>query len=229
MTEQLPLDGFSDEADSVEAILKWIGRSYPTMEEWKNKGREVFFSVNGDSDVARNRLASFVRGYFVESSLEPETVSRWTKGSTAVEEVVVAPPKVSTANSPYIDWAHVADYLLLACATLSDELIAENTKRDAEYRQVQDSYRIRLMVHDARDVLRANQKISDSDLMKQLSKKHEKIGLVHIKEAKKLEKEDARFAPPRAPIQAAPIPRYKPIYFGDAKDTGITQSDIETT
>ena len=89
MTEQLALDGFNDEADSVEAILKWIGRSYQTMEEWKLRGKEVFFSVNGDSNVARNRFASIVRAYFGETTLQPDKVSRWATGSTAITEVVV--------------------------------------------------------------------------------------------------------------------------------------------
>ena len=61
----------------------------------KAKALKVFLSVNGDSNVARNRMASQVRKFFEDTNLEPEDVQRWKKGVDEIETVRVVPPKIS--------------------------------------------------------------------------------------------------------------------------------------
>ena len=155
MTEsnQLVLEGLETSDQSTVTALEWFARSYESMEEWKGKAREVFFSLNGNSEVARNRVASMVRFYFVETPPKSEDVKRWKQGSDETETIHVVPPKISASNSAYVDWGYVADYLLLACAALSDVLDAENQLRETEYRTAFDSFKIRTMVHDARSLM----------------------------------------------------------------------------
>ena len=52
--------------------IEWVARSYESAEQWKKQAREVFFSVNGDSNIARNRVAAMVREYFIALPTEPE-------------------------------------------------------------------------------------------------------------------------------------------------------------
>ena len=155
MTEstQLVLEGLETSDQSTVTALEWFARTYESMEEWKGKAREVFYSTNGNSEVTRNRVAAMVRYYFVETLQKAEDVKRWKKGGKETDIIHVVPPKISASNSAYVDWGYIADYLLLACAALSDELDAENQLRDTEYRTAFDSYRIRTMVHDARSLM----------------------------------------------------------------------------
>ena len=215
MTEanQLVLEGLETSDQSSITALEWFARSYESMEEWKKKAREVFYSTNGNSDVTRNRVAAMVRFYFVETPPKAEDVKRWKTGGKEIETIHVVPPKISASNSAYVDWGYVADYLLLACAALSDELDAENQLRDTEYRTAFDSYRIRTMVHDARTLMREISNATETELLKLLTAKHDKAALAHIKEAKRLERGDVRYAPPKAPTPSTPMPRYVPLYF----------------
>ncbi len=198
---------------STATALEWIARSYESMEEWKKKAREVFYCMNGNSEVTRNRVAAIVRFYFVETPPKAEDVKRWKQGGKETEIVHVVPPKISASNSAYVDWVHVADYLLLPCAALSEELDAENQLREAEYRTAFDSFKIRTMVHDARTLMRETPNATESELLALLTAKHDKAALAHIKEAKRLERANVRYAPPKAPTPSTPMPRYVPLYF----------------
>jgi len=183
------------------------------MEEWKDKAREVFYSLNGNSEVARNRVAAMVRFYFVETPPKAEDVKRWKQGGKEMETIHVVPPKISASNSAYVDWCYVADYLLLVCAALSEKLDEENQLRETEYRTAFDSFKIRTMVHDARSLLRETPDAPETELLGALKAKHAKAALAHIKEAKSLERGEVRFAPPKAPTPSTPMPRYVPLYF----------------
>ena len=215
MTEanQLVLEGLESSDQSTVNALEWLARNYESMEEWKGKAREVFFSMNGNSEVTRNRVAAMVRFYFVETPPKPEDVKRWKRGGEETETIHVVPPKISASNSAYVDWGYVADYLLLACAALSDELDAENQLRDTEYRTVFDSYKIRTMVHDARTLMRETPSATETELLGLLTEKHDRAALAHIKEAKRLERGNVRYAPPKAPTPSTPMPRYVALYF----------------
>jgi hypothetical protein len=198
---------------STATALEWIARSYESLEEWKKKAREVFYCMNGNSEVTRNRVAAIVRFYFVETPPKAEYVKRWKQGGKEIETIHVVPPKIGASNSAYVDWGQVADYLLLPCAALSEELATENQLRETEYRTVFDSFKIRMMVHDARTLMRETPNASESDLLALLSAKHDKAALAHIKEAKRLERANVRYAPPKAPKPSTPMPRYVPLYF----------------
>ena len=122
--------------------IAWIARSFESAEQWKKRAGEVFFSVNGDSNVARNRVAAIVREYFIALPTEPEAVRRWKKGCNEIETISMRPPKVSESNAAYFDWVNIADFLLLGCNSLIEDL-PENQTRDKEYRDVLESFRIR--------------------------------------------------------------------------------------
>ena len=210
---QLVLEGLETSDQSTVTALQWFARSYESIEEWKDKAREVFYSLNGNSEVARNRVAAMVRFYFVETPPKAEDVKRWKQDAKETETVHVVPPKISASNSAYVDWCYVADYLLLACAALSDELDAENQLRDTEYRAALDSFKIRTMVHEARSLLRGTPNASETELLASLTAKHAKAASAHIKEAKRLERGDVRYAPPKAPTPSTPMPKYVPLYW----------------
>ena len=89
------------------SVLEWVARTYETMEEWKAKAKDVFYSSNGDSNLSRNRVASIVRTYFLETPPKPEDVQRWKTGFEEIETVHVTPPNVSASNSVHLGLAWV--------------------------------------------------------------------------------------------------------------------------
>lgn len=210
---QMLLDVLETSEQSTSTAIEWLARSYESMEKWKRTGKELFFSLNGQSDVARNRLASVIRKYFVETPPVAEDVRRWKRDSTELETIRVTPPKISASNSAYVDWGYLADYVLLACAAVSEELEEENQKRASEYRQSLESYNIRLAVYDARTIIREKKDLNDTDVLTQLQTKHEKAAAAHVKEARKLERNDIRYAPPKSPKESPEMSRYVPLYF----------------
>ncbi len=212
-SNQMLLDGLETPEQSTSTAMEWLARSYESMEQWKRTGKELFFSLNGQSDVARNRLAAVIRKYFVETPPNTEDVRRWKRDSTEQETIRVTPPKISASNSAYVDWGYLADYVLLACAAVSEELEEENQKRALEYRQLFDSYSIRLAVFDARTIIRTNAELNDDDALTQLKMKHEKAAAAHVKEARKLERNAVRYAPPKPPTESPEMNRYVPLYF----------------
>lgn len=195
------------------SVLEWLGRTYETMEEWKAKARDVFFSSNGDSNLSRNRVASIVRTHFLESPPKPEHVERWKAGFEEIETVHVTPPKVSPSNSAYVDWLYIADYLLLACASPTEQLDEENQRRESEFQNVLGSYNIRLIVHDAREMLRQHSTLTDNEVLAAVQRKHSKASMANIKEAQRLEKANVFHDVPKEPVRAEPMPRYTALYF----------------
>lgn len=61
---------------STATALEWIARSYESMEEWKKKAREVFYCVNGNSEVTRNRVLPQPCIQWFEASIFGETRTR---------------------------------------------------------------------------------------------------------------------------------------------------------
>ena len=183
------------------------------MEEWKAKAKDVFYSSNGDSNLSRNRVASIVRTYFLETPPKPEDVQRWKTGFEEIETVHVTPPNVSASNSAYVDWLYIADYLLLACASPTEQLDEENQRRETEFQNVLGSYKIRLIVHDAREKLRNETTLTDTDILAAVKKVYPKASMANIKEARRLEKGKVFHAVPKEPIPAEQMPRYTALNF----------------
>jgi hypothetical protein len=205
-----------------EDVLEWLARSFETIEEWKAIAGNVFFSANGDSNLARNRVASLVRSHFIESSPGPEDVKRWSLAGQAIETMVVTPPKISASNAAYVDWLYVADYLLLACACPSEQMDEENQRRETDFQIVWSSYGIRLIVHAAREELQLAPRVEDEKLLESVRSRHPKASLANVKEARRLEKSGAALSPPRAPTRAEPLRPYESLLFGTPR--GSTKS-----
>ena len=206
--------------------IEWVARSYEIAEEWKKKAREVFFSVNGDSNVARNRVAAMVREYFIALSTEPEAVRRWKKGCNEIETLMVQPPKVSESNAAYFDWVNIADFLLLGCNSLIEDL-PENQTRDKEYRDVFESFRIRNIVFAARKELIAKPEASDDDLFASLLSVHPTAALAHVKAARRLERTGTPYVQPLEPLPPSHIQRFVPIYFNGKGPLDAVHSTVE--
>lgn len=213
MTGYELFDRLEDSEQSTVTAVHWLARSYESLEEWRRTGKEIFFSVNGESDVARNRLASLIRRYFVDTPLSAEDVTRWKPGSTETETIRVSPPKISASNSAYVDWGYLADYVLLSCAAISEELEDENQKRNMEYRQSLESHNIRSAVFEARTIIREKANLNDVEVLEKLKKIYEKASAAHVKEARKQERNGDRYTPPKPPRESPQMNRYVPLYF----------------
>ncbi len=210
----------TDDAPGASATpIQWLLRSYETSVEWKAKAKDVFFSVNGDSNLARNRVAGIVRNYFIENKnrLEPEDIGRWKDGENVVEKVRVVPPKISESNSTYVDWVYIADFLLLPFISPQDELDAENQRRETEFDNAMRSYKKRLTVEDARESIRRDSLSTDAAILESLKSRHPDASLAAIKVARKLEKENVLEPKAREPMKPAPMPPFKPLYFPSVK------------
>jgi hypothetical protein len=215
MNEQLEVAASDRLSEDVTA---WLMRCYESQESWKQKAREVFMACNGDSVLSRTRLAAIVRKYFIEDKPQPEDVECWKDGFEGITIVHVEPPKVSASNAGYVDWLFVADYLLLGCAAITDGYTEENQRRETEFQQVWSSYQLRLVVHDARGLIREHPKASDSDILELLKKTYDKASLANIKEARLLERAAVPHNKPVLPERPDPLPLYKPVYFSSLTD-----------
>ena len=211
-TDELPAWNSSMDTPLQRTPIEWVSRNYESSEQWKKKAREVFYSVNGESNVSRNRMSAILRDYFLSLSPEPEAVRRWKKGSDEIETVIMQPPRVSASNAAYFDWVHIADFLLLACASPNDES-PENQTRDHEYRAVLESFRIRNIVFHARKELISRPGASDEELLISLVSLHPTVALAHIKEARRLERAGATNQEPKEPSPPSHVPLFVPIYF----------------
>ena len=215
-SEPVETDDDSEGSATASTPIRWLLRSYQTAVEWKAIAKQVLFAVNGDSNVARNRVANTVRSYFIEKPLEPEDVERWKDRENATEIVRFVPPKITVSNATYVDWVYIADFLLLACVSVSDELEAENQRRDTEFDNAMRSYRKRLAVEDAREAIRHDPLATDKAITESFKDRHPDISEAAVKMARTLEKTKAVEPKAREPLKAEPMPRYKPLYFPSA-------------
>ncbi len=226
MQTKLDFDSVVDSAEDSPldsgTPLNWIIRTYQSRMEWQAKARMVFISVNGDSDVARNRVAAQVREFFKDTDLAPEDVERWKKGTNEKETIRVNPPKKSEASSGYVDWLHIADFLLMAGCSSTEEIDEEQQIRETEFQEAHRSYRMRLVVEEARKELRNDPSLSDDEIIQRLKDRctamfKDKKGppLTAVDEARKLEKSGTRTPVPKAPLKPNPLPRYTTLYGND--------------
>jgi len=194
-------------------VLAWLNRDDENQEAWKQNGRDVFLSSNGDSVLSRTMLASQVRRYFLEDRPETEIVRRWNKGHTEIVSVRVDPPRISASNAGYVDWLFIADYLLLCCSGAAEFLLDENTRRDSAYQQLMSSYEIRRLSWEACQLIRQDPETSDEEILATLRRKNEKASMANVKQARRLVKPGNRTAEPVKPEQAEALQAYRPIYF----------------
>ncbi len=201
---------FSDSLST--GASEWLSRTFEVREEWKQRGQEIFFAVNGESNVARNRLAAIIRNYFLRTELAPETVHRWASDSRTPVPVQVAPPKITASNSAYIDWHAVADYILMPCSVMFEEIAAENQKREAEFRLVYDSYLLRVIIYHARMIIQNTPEITEDELLKKIQENNKDAAMAHVKEAKKLERGKSPLFLPKEPQRPSLLSRYTSLH-----------------
>lgn len=214
----------------VTAPIQWLLRTYQTADEWKRKARDVFFTVNGDSNVARNRVASMVRSYFVDTKLEPEDIQRWKTGENAKESIRVVPPKITVSNATYVDWIYIADFLLLPNCSPTEELEAENQRRDTEFDNALRSYRKRLAVEAAYEIIRSGSTATDKAIADSLSETHPDVSEAAVKIARKQAREKIVEPKSKEPQRAEPMPPYDALYFprvNASEQTQVRVSPIE--
>jgi len=223
MTDQnspTPCDRFSADVNA------WLMRCYETQEAWKKKAREVFMVSNGDSVLSRIRVAAMVRKYFLEERPQAEEVDRWNESYEHIEKVYVEPPSISESNAGYVDWLYVADYLLLACAGITDEITEENQLRETEYQQSWSSYQLRLAAYAARSLIREHPDMDDDGVKKLLDERikellndpRKKASNANVQEARRLEAAKLPHVEPMPPERPEPMPRHKSIYFPSVAD-----------
>ncbi len=194
-------------------VLQWLARSYETLLHWRDCASNTYLAANGDSALARNRLAFDVRAYFLQEKLAPEELPRWRPGFESQELVKIIPPKVSPSNAAYIDWIRVADYLLLGVASSTESLDRANQQRETEFQTAHSSWRIRNVVYCGAAALRDDMKMTDPDLLDRLKKEHPDASMANIKEARRLARDGQPLEAPQEPPPAAPLQPYAPLYF----------------
>ena len=194
-------------------VIEWLMRSFSTGEEWKQRARSVYLSSNGDSALARMRVSSLVRSYILDGALTPEDVDEWTENQERIVTKRVTPPKITTSNAAYVDWQFVADYLLLPCSSPNSDYEQETLRRQSEHQQIRTSYELRLYVYEARKLLEANPRLSESKVAAQVKVSYPKASVASVKEAKRLIADNVAMHPPVEPDPITELPLYASIYF----------------
>ncbi|MBB75794.1 MAG: hypothetical protein CMJ75_14910 [Planctomycetaceae bacterium] len=194
-------------------VLQWLARSYGTLLEWRARASDTYLAANGDSAMARNRVAFEVRSYFLQGDLVQEHLAQWRPGFESLETVQVTPPKVSPSNAAYVDWVRVADYLLLGVASPTDPLEQANQQRETEFQTAIGSWRIRQVVYSGAAAIRADNDLPDEVLLARLKEDHPDASMANIKEARRVARDGQPLEAPRQPVPAARLEVYQPLYF----------------
>ena len=194
-------------------VLQWLARSYETLLHWRGHASDTYLATNGDSALARNRVAFEIRAYFLQEELPTEELPRWRPGFESQELLEVVPPKVSPSNAAYVDWIRVADYLLLGVASPTEPLDRANQQRETEFQAAHGSWRIRHVVYCGAAALRDDMELADSVLLERVKKEHPDASMANIKEARRLARDGHPLQPPQEPPPAATMRPYEPLYF----------------
>jgi DNA polymerase III subunit epsilon len=203
-----------NEIHSIDnAVISWITRTYEENESWKKKARNVFFAVSGNHDLSRCRLAGNIREYFLALDLPFEDISKWSQDRSTIEKIRIIPPVVSGSRQQFINWAKVADYLLLCCAVASDEIEDENSLRVAEHRIAAQSFKVLCSVNAARAIIREMPLLQNEDVLELLKQSDSGAAIAYVKEARRREKAGLPIEEPVKPNDPILIDRYKPVYF----------------
>lgn len=207
---------FEDAATSdrlSNRVLHWLARSYETLRQWRDRASDTYLATNGDSALARNRVAFDVRAYFLQGRLAAEKLDKWRPGFESLEEIEVAPPKVSPSNAAYVDWIRVADYLLLGVASPTEPLDRANQQRETEFQAAIGSWRIRQVVYSGATAIRADPELTDQDLLARIKKDQPAASMANIKEARRVSRDGHPLEAPQQPEAAAAMGPYQPLYF----------------
>lgn len=139
------------------------------------KAAAVFVECNGDSELARLKLAALLRQEFLNSNI-----------SRDVEDV-----KADREHAAqFIDWIYEADQLLWCCSEEGDLPVGrepterENQRREAEYRRNLRNYRRVRAVHGAITIIRKDPEASDETILEKLTKRHIKAKPSDVREAR---------------------------------------------
>ncbi|MEE3373203.1 MAG: hypothetical protein VX346_27965 [Planctomycetota bacterium] len=194
-------------------VLQWLARSYDTLRAWRGRASDTYLAANGDSALARNRVAYDVRAYFLQGDLVDEELAKWRPGFESLETIQVSPPKVNPSNATYVDWIRVADYLLLCVASPTDPLEQANQQRETEFQAALGSWRIRQVVHCGAAAIRADTDLTDEVLLGRLKKDHPDASMANIKEARRVARDGQPLEAPQQPQPAAALAPYQPLYF----------------
>jgi hypothetical protein len=199
--------------EQASSVLEWLARSYESLEQWKRDAKDIFYSLNGQSEAARNRLAMKLRDYFMNTMPSAEDVRRWNRDHTVIETVRVPPPKLPTARLAYIDWCYLADHILLSCAVEDDSFREENQRRVNESRATAESYDILCAIFEARKIIQADRELKNEQILKVLKNGAAYATEAHVKEARRQERDGEALVQPRLPPASIPLPKYKPLYY----------------
>ena len=194
-------------------VLQWLARSYETLLHWRDRASDTYLGSNGDSALARNRVAFEIRAYFLQEDLATEKLPRWRPGFESQELLEVTPPKVSPSNAAYVDWIRVADYLLLGVASPTEPLDRANQQRETEFQTAHGSWRIRHVVYCGAVALRDNTDMTDDALLARLKKEHPDASMANIKEARRVARDGHPLQPPQEPPPASTMRPYEPLCF----------------
>jgi len=210
-------DSLDSMTNRTEAVCHWLKRSYEISQEWNKVAMEIYLQSQGDSVLARTVMASRVRSHFITDKPQTETIRRWNKGHTEIEDVTITPPKVIESNAAYIDWFYVADYLLLCCGTTRDEFDDVNTVRRAQFRSLLQSYLLRSYVIEAIELMEQDSSLSNDQIVEQLKMKakneESQPSLATVKEAKRWMRAAEMPTNVIRPEAPAEVELYQSLYF----------------
>jgi len=214
-------------ADPTAAILQWIARSYESYRRWRERGREVYLACNGDSGLARVRIAAEIRQ--AVASADPQSEDGEEPRSLPLLEGAPADATLPPASRLlYVDWVLVADYVLLACREPFAAMIQENTRRKEEYRRMWESYIRRRWVIAARKLMRSDAGRSVEEILAALKAEHPGITKANVLEAQRQERAEVPLRKPFRPDRPRLLRPYSPVYFTDAATDSSSGSKPET-
>ncbi|NMC21223.1 MAG: hypothetical protein GYA33_12485 [Thermogutta sp.] len=210
-------------ADPTAAVMQWIARSYESYRLRRERGREVYLACNGDSGLARMRVAAEIRQAAASAGPQPEGGEE--RPSLPLLEGAPTDATLPTGSRLlYVDWVLVADYILLACREPFSALTQENTRRKEEYRRLWESYLRRRWVVAARKSMRSDPGRSAEEILAALKAKHPRITKANVLEAQRQERAGVPLRKPLKPSRPRLLRPYSPVYFTDVDPSGAAGS-----
>ncbi|MGQ9821685.1 MAG: hypothetical protein ACUVQK_07480 [Thermogutta sp.] len=206
-------------ADPTAVVLRWIAQSYDSYRRWRERGRELYLVCNGDSGLARVRIAAEVR-QAIATADSPAASEDSGESLPLLDGASADPVLPPVARLIYVDWVLVADYVLLACREPFAALAQENTRRKEEYRRMRESYIRRRWVAAARKLLRGDPGRNVEEVLEALKAEHPRITKANVLEAMRQERAGVPLRKPLRPTRPRLLRPYAPAYFVDPAPDG---------
>ena len=116
--------------DKTTHVAHWLCRDFKTTEYWKSRTRAIYLDTAGDehqgnSSLTRNRLGEEIKAHVSQLGTEPVSVDRWNNDYSGTTSAEVVPPNAAKE----IQWADIADYVLLAARCPWKHWEEENARR----------------------------------------------------------------------------------------------------